>query len=1047
MHTLIQLLQAALRRKCCCLTRAILFAALMVECWPLHGQYRDGQNSQRQTRQGQTLKGQRGRPSSGDASAGSAAKSNSPTAKDSNAAQGAKPEKALPAAAPAGGSDQINESELVGLPLNGRSYSQLATLQAGVTESSGGSSSRGGGSGSLNVVGGRPTSNNFLLDGTNIMNNDNQVPRSAAGVQLGSDAVLRVLVLTSFYGAEYGRGSGGILNSITRSGTTQFHGTLFEYFRNSKLDARNFFDPGSHPPPFKRNQFGFTLTGPLVKDRTFFMGSLEALRDRLTESKVDFLPDALARHGIITDAAGRVLQTIPVNPSVAPYLNLYPQPNSRSLGGGIGENVAPQFQPSDENFVTVRLDHKITDRDSIFGRYTFDDAFSVTGENSANYLWRQRAETRQQYWTLVGSHIFSTRWLASYRFGYTRPAAFTNTLGADIPKSLYFVPSAPVFGQINIPSLTGIGPAPNVPDSKIMNTVQFGTDVLAQKGTHGLRFGLELHRYRVDTSSSSQNGGIWTFNSLESFLQGGPAGTNLVVGLPGYTNRREFRQTLAGLYLQDDYKLRPRLTVNLGLRYEFASQLRDQTGRHVYLPDPLHDTSPRTGEFLLANNPSKRTFSPRIGFRWSPVAGGDTVFQAGAGIYYDHILGYTHVGRRATYPSFPVVVVPNFDSRATFPDAVSAAALAGGFIPRVVLMDYLHSKTPTIYRYSASVQQHLRGEWDLQIAYVGARGNHLFRRLEANQFPVPVTRPDGSLFFPDDCTERLRLNLAPSPLCRPSAGPVNPAFGSLDFLNTDAQSFFNTLQLTANKRLSRGFSVQTSYTFSKSVDEDSGGSSSQVQYGLARKQERGLSDFDIRHRLNINYFWTLPVGSGQRWLNSGPAAVILGGWRLGGITSFRSGTPGSVVVNVRTPGYLFSPRRPNLSPGASNNSTSGTTAGCLGVEPGERLGTPSLYFDPCAFENPDPGTLGNLGRNTVIGPSVVNTDISLQKDFSIDAKRRLQFRAEMFNLFNHPNFNKPSGNTAVVFSGGAGRRNASAGRMTETATTARQLQFALRFSF
>ena len=885
------------------------------------------------------------------------------------------------------------------------------------------------------------------MDGTNIMNNDNQVPRSAAGVQLGSDAVLRVLVLTSFYGAEYGRGSGGILNSITRSGTAQLHGTLFEYFRNSKLDARNFFDSGSHPTPFKRNQFGFTLTGPLVKDRTFFMGNLEILRDRLTQSRVDFFPDALARRGILTDAAGGVLQTVPVNPRVVPYLGLYPLPNSGSLGGGIGENVAPQFLPSNEEFLTIRLDHKMTERDSIFGRYTFDNASSVSGETSSFYLWRLRADTRQQYLTLVGSHIFSTRLLASYHLGYTRPAALTNTTGVDIPKSLYFVPASPVFGQINIPSLTAMGPAPNVPDSKIMNTFQFGGDVLAQKGTHGLRFGAELHRYRVDTSSSSQNGGIWTFNSLESFLQAGPSGTNLVVGLPGYTNRREFRQTLAGLYLQDDYKLRPRLTLNLGLRYEFASQLRDQTGRHVYIPDPLHDTSPHTGEYLLADNPSKRTFSPRIGFRWAPFSGGNTVFQAGAGIYYDHILAYTHVGRRATYPSFPVVVVPNFDAQTTFPDAVAAAAFADGSIPRVVLMDYLHSKTPTVYRYTASVEQRLRGGWDLQIAYVGARGNHLFRRYESNQFPVPVTRPDGSLFFPDDCTERLRLNLSPSPLCRPNAGPVNPAFGSFDFLNTDAQSFFNTLQLTANKQLSHGFSVQTSYTYSKSVDEDSGGSSSLVQYGLARKQERALSDFDIRHRLNINYFWTLPVGSGQRWLDSGPAAVILGGWRLGGITSFRSGTPVSVLVNVRTPGYLFSPRRPNLSPGASNNATSGSTGGCLGVEPGQQLGTPSLYFDPCAFENPDPGTLGNLGRNTVIGPSVVNTDISLQKDFSIDSKRRLQFRAEMFNIFNHSNFDKPSGNTAVVFSGGAGRRNSSAGRITDTATTARQLQFALRFSF
>ena len=244
----------------------------------------------------------------------------------------------------------IDESQLAGLPLNGRSYSQLATLQAGVSDPSGGSASRGGGSGSLTVAGGRSTSNVFLLDGTNIMNLDNQVPRSAAGVQLGSDAVLQVRVFSAHYGAQYGRGSGGILNSITQSGTPEFHGTFFEFFRNSKLDARNFFDPGPEPTPFKRNQFGFTVTGPIVKDKTFLMGSFEGLRDRLTETNIDFFPDALARQGIITNAAGEVIQTVEVHPEVRPYLELYPLPNAGSLGRGIGENAAPQFLPTNEFF-------------------------------------------------------------------------------------------------------------------------------------------------------------------------------------------------------------------------------------------------------------------------------------------------------------------------------------------------------------------------------------------------------------------------------------------------------------------------------------------------------------------------------------------------------------------------------------------------------------------------------------------------------------------------------------------------------------------------
>jgi hypothetical protein len=945
-----------------------------------------------------------------------------------------------------GGARQINENELVGLPLNGRSYSQLATLQAGVTETSTGSSSRGGGGASINVVGGRSTSNIFLLDGTNIMNNDNQVPRSAAGVQLGSDAVLRVLVLSSFYGADYGRGSGGVLNSITRSGTPEFHGTIFEYLRNSKLDARNFFTPEPEPAPFKRNQFGATLTGPIRKERTFFMLSFESLRDRLTETKIDFFPDALARKGIITDTSGAVLQVVPVNPRVIPYLNLYPLPNSGSIGAGVGENIAQQFQPTNENFVSFRLDNKLTDRDSFFVRYTFDDASSISNQGSAFYQWRQIEETRQQYLTLVGSHIFNPQWVSSFRIGYTRPASASNTLGPDIPKSLYFVPESVVFGQINIPSISGMGPSPGAPDSKIMNSFQFGGDVIVQQNAHTFRFGAEAHRYRMDTSSGSQNGGIWTFNSLESFLQAGPGGTSLAVAIPGSSNRREFRQTFLGLYLQDDYQLLPNFTLNLGLRTELVSQLRDQTGKHVYIPDTLHDTVPQTGEYLLASNPSMPTFLPRVGFRWSPNGRGTTYLQAGFGIYYDHILAYTHGGRRATHPSFDVAILPNFDSSNTFPDALAAVEQGNSGTARVVLMDYFHSRTPTVYRYTASIQQQLPTGWDLQLAYVGARGNHLLRRYESNQFPLPIAGPDGALFFPDDCSERLRLQLSPSPQCRENAGPLNPAFGSIDFLATDAQSFFNTMQISASKRIGQSFSVQSSYTLSKSVDDDSG-SNSATQYGPARTLERGLSDFDIRHRVSLNYFVSLPFGAGKKWLNSGLTSLILGGWRLGGISSFRSGSPSTLTVNVRTPGFLFNARRPNLISGQNNDPTSGITSGCSGVAAGQNLGTVSRYFDPCAFENPAPGTVGNLGRNTVIGPSLLNTDISLQKELSIDSKRKLQVRMELFNLFNHPNFNRNSGNTAVVFSGPSGRRNANAGRLVDTATTARQMQFALRLSF
>jgi len=942
-------------------------------------------------------------------------------------------------------SEQISAIQLAGLPLNGRSYNQLATLQAGVSDPSGGSSSRGGGSGNLTVVGGRGTSNNFLLDGTNVMDSDNEVPRSAAGVQLGSDAVFEVQVLSSQYGPEYGRGSGGVLNSITRSGTPELHGTFFEYFRNSKLDARNFFDPGPDPTPFKRNQFGATVTGPLWKDRTFFMASYEGLRDRLTETVVNFFPDALSRQGILTVQSGEVIQVLAVNPRVKPYLELYPLPNSTYLGGGIGQNAAPRFLPTNENFFTVRVDHKLADRDSLFVRYTFDDAVSRSPEQ--NYLWSRSSESRQQYGTLVGTHIFNPRRLISFRLGYTRPVERSDSLGPEIPRSLFFSPTAPHLGSVMISSMTPLGAFPGQPDRKVANTFQFSTDTVMQKGSHAFRVGMEVHRYRWDSETSYFESGQWSFNSLEGFLQGGPQGTNLQVTLPGGDNGRNFRQTLVGMYLQDQVRVGARFQLNLGLRYEFVTVLKEKNGEEVFLPDPLRDTTIQVGP-IFRHNPSLRSFAPRLGWRWAPFSGRSTVLQGGGGIYYDQIIGYTVIQRKNTAPFYNLINNPNFDASDKFPDALAGASAPGALPPDVQVMDYLRMRTPTVLRYNFSVQQPLPGQWDAEAAYVGARGNHLLRRYESNLFPAPITMPDGSLFFPDDCLERERANLTPSARCRPGAGPLNPAFGRIWKIGSDAQSFYNTMQLSLNGRPGRAFSVQARYTYSKSVDDDSDHLGfGPTQYGLRRTIDRGLSDFDIRHRVAVSYFWTLPFGQGQRGWKGKLLGAVMGGWRLGGIVSYRRGVPSTIFVSVRTTGYLASPSRPDLIAGQSNNPTQGVTAGCPGVAAGQKLGTPELYYDPCAFSLPGSGTLGNLGRNTVISPSVFNADVSLQKEFSLDARRRLQFRAEFFNLGNHPSFGRNTGGTPVVFSGNSGRRGSSAGRLSQTVTTARQLQFALRFSF
>ncbi|MBI3935309.1 MAG: TonB-dependent receptor [Acidobacteria bacterium] len=924
------------------------------------------------------------------------------------------------AAAAPQSSGQISESQLVGLPLNGRSYSQLATLQAGVTDTSAASSSRGVSGGNLSVVGGRSVSNNFLLDGTNIMDTENLAPRSAAGVQLGSDAILQVQVFSANYGAEYGRGSGGVLNSISRSGSNSFQGTFFEYFRNSKMDARNFFD-GAEAPSFKRNQFGATISGPVTRDKIYFLASFEAMRDRQNWTDVSFFPDAAVRQGPGID------------PRVKLYLGLYPIPNDSSIGGGIARHLAPQFLPTDETFFTVRVDQKLTERAALFGRYTFDDATSRSAQDT--YLFNTVNKSRQQYLTLVGSHIFSPRTIASYRFAYTRPVSTGQTLQKlAVDPSLYFIPGAAQFGQIQVPGLSTLGADPTIPRGNKLNTFQYAFDLLAQRGAHSLKTGIEIHRYRVDVFSDWFKAGAWSFNSLASFLQAGPVGTGVTIALPGSDNAHAFRQVLLGTYLQDQYRVTPRFSLSMGLRYEFASDFTDNLNRMVYLPDPVHDTQVQTGRYLQ-HNPSAVSFAPRLGFNWTPRSGGSTAVSGGFGIYYDQIIGYVANNRKSTAPFHNILVNPNASLASVyFPKIVPAA---GNVPPAVQVMDYSGMVNPMVLRYNFSLQQSLAAGWRAQAAYVGARGNHLFRRYEVNQFPLPEIRPDGSLFFPPQCA-------APGepviPQCRAYAGPINPAFGALSMLATDAQSFYNSLQLSASKNLSRGFSLQASYSFSKSVDDGSiGGNQNFGQYALMRTLDRGLSDFDIRHRVVLNYLYALPeFAGGSSGRISRFLSQVFGGWRLGGIVSFRSGTPFSPAVNIRYAGYLFGPTRPNLLPGQSNNPTSGDSS-C--GSSGQKLGTPELYFDPCAFEVPPRGTLGNAGRNTVLSASIFSADVSIQKDFLLDAKRRLQFRGEIFNFPNHTNFNPVSAGSAVVNTSRAGRLS------PPTNTTSRQVQFALRLSF
>ncbi|MBI1956359.1 MAG: TonB-dependent receptor [Acidobacteria bacterium] len=567
-----------------------------------------------------------------------------------------------------------------------------------------------------------------------------------------------------------------------------------------------------------------------------------------------------------------------------------------------------------------------------------------------------------------------------------------------------------------------------------------------------MKFGFEAQRYRWDVFSNWHQGAVWTFTSIENFLQGGPEGTTVEVALPGSDNRKAYRQTLLGSYLQDTYNLRQGLQLDLGLRYEWTTLIHDKEGRDAYLPDPLLDTTVAVGSFL-EKNPSLRNFSPRVGLSWSPSGIRSLVVRAGFGIYYDQLVEYVVDKRKNSAPFYQRAVRTNFDaSQGIFPDPIKAVA---GIPFHVDVFDDRNTTTPMVLRYNFSVQQELPGGWRTDVSYVGTRGNHLYRSFEANQFPLPEIRSDGTLFFPAQCNQLKPPQPNPTALCRTYAGPINRVFQTISYTTADAQSFYNSLRISANKRIGQGVSVQASYTYSKSIDDASSNSDSAEQYGWTRTLERGLSSFDIRQRFVVNYFYNLPFGGGQRWGTSGVLSHLLGGWRVGGIVSLRKGTPFSPDLKIKTPGFLLAARRPNLLPGQDKNPITGFTAGCgekradgtLEIPAGQKLGTRELYFDPCVYAVPPLGTLGTAGRNTIIGPSVFTMDVSLQRNFAIDSKRGLQFRVEFFNVPNHTNFRAPTGTASVIFRGTSGNRNSTAAINIHSATTARQIQFALRLSF
>ncbi|MBI4454344.1 MAG: TonB-dependent receptor [Acidobacteria bacterium] len=915
----------------------------------------------------------------------------------------------------------IDQNQIRDLPLNGRDFSQLAQLQAGVyaPPSMGQTSSSVGGSGPrLSVSGSRPDQNNFLLDGSDVMDVNGRTPGGVSGTTLGVETVREFTVLTNTYSAEYGKVAGGVINAVTKSGTNELHGSLFEFHRNDNLDARVFFD--DKKPEFKRNQFGFTLGGPIVKDQTFFFGSYEGLRDRLgiTQRSITLTPEA--RRGILPGGT-----VIPVDDRVKPFLALYPlpTPGGREFGDGRAEFVRAVSKPTNEDYFVIKVDHGFSQNHSTFVRYLRDNSSLINQGSFPGF--QDRGKTARQFATIQDLLTVGPHWLNEFRFSFNR-----NIYGDDTEQTiqldprLTFVPGQ----QIGMLAVSGISSYGNNPRSnKILtqNMFEYIDNVSYSSGGNLMRFGLQVKRIQFNPFNAFAQYGEYRFTSFENLLRG--QAFQLDVMTPGADKHRGWRQTYFGAYLHSEWALTGTLTFNGGLRWEFSSEPKEVNGKVANLVNPLTDAEVSVLKTLY-RNPSLANLAPRLGMAWDVFGDGKTAVRGGTGIFYNVLLPGDYVFTATNLPPFfvrPLVSSPSF------PNVLEV--LAGGRSvapPGLQIIDYTPDQ-PYMIKYDLNIQRQILSDFVVTIAYTGSNGVHAGRtdNPNVNRFEICP-----------QCSSAL-ANQVPAGTKFWPAGPVrriNPVFSAYALTTFDTRSMYNGLSVSANKRFSRGFQFQVAYTFSKMMDAASGrqggyevgGSSTLPLDPYDWKRDWSLAAFHVGNVFRGNFTLDLPVNVG------GALKDLIGGWQVNGILVLADGSPVNLTNSVnRTraandPIGQSRPERPNLKPGGNNNLSRGRNT--------------ENYWDSSQFELQPAGFMGDLGRNTLIIPGVISFDFSVNKDIEFSEHRKLQFRAEFFNLFNRANFGQPSTN---LFRTDSGVPDTTFGRIASTSTTARQIQFGLKYLF
>jgi hypothetical protein len=849
----------------------------------------------------------------------------------------------------------VEAPTVVGLPLNGRSWTDLASLQPGVsgiqTQVAFGDSGRGnrGFGAQLSISGSRPQQNNYRLDGISINDYANGGPGSVLGGNLGVDAVEEFSVLTSSFSAEYGKTSGGVVNAISRAGTNQFHGSGFEFLRNNALDARNFFDPAKIPA-FHRNQFGASAGGPIRKDGTFFFGSYEGIRQDKGVGRGDVVP-SLAARGLQADgktATAAVLcsiaqpggcsphspdysgypGTITPNPDpttgidkgILAWLGMYPLPNGAPLGNGdVASFNFTGHRVVREDYFTTRIDHHFSDKDSLFGTYMFDRTPFTTDEPLG--VVQLGAITKRQIFAVEETHTFNPGFVNTVRLGFNRdyvnnnkPVKAINPLAADL--SLGTVPGHYAAGCQCPDGITlmegGLAGAPIF--LYRWNSYQVYDDAFVTRGFHSLKFGFSYERDQDNQTTFTEQNGLFAFGSMNAILTNQPK--RLRATLPALLTERGMRNSIIGAYIQDDWRFRPSFMLNLGLRYEMSTVPFEVQGKYSNLYN-LTDAQPHCGTSDPAcigtgsyfSNPTLRNFAPRVGFAWDPFHDGKTAVRGGFGFFDSLPMLYQFLtlnGR--AYPYFAISGSTNLDP-GSFPSGAFTTLLNGGSKNLELGSVEFKPRRNYVMQWNLNIQRELARDLTMTIGYVGSHGVHQPFRVDDADMVMPTPTSAGYLFPKVDALGNLYTpqcnQLDPSGTdpdqCAPPAR-INENAGSIRYLNWAGSSSYDALQLGVAKRLSHGFQVQGSFTWAKSIDTNSGviagdtfsNSISSLQWFDLKHLTRALSDFNIGRTLVISALWDLPKLKSA----SGPLGFVTNGWQLGAIFKANDGVPFSALFGT-----------------------------------------------------------------------------------------------------------------------------------------------------